>query len=247
MYHGLGDGGSLIETAPALFAWQMKWLCNNGVRVVPLSQLVRRLLAGSAPPDRTVAITFDDGLESVYTRAFPILSRYGLPSTVFLVADRCGKWNDWRGQPPMVPRLPLLTWAEVEEMDRAGIEFGAHGLGHLRLDTLPPSDFSHEVLASKTLLEDKLGHSVELFSYPYGQHSSAVRTIVQQAYAGACTAQPGLVTVESDPLALPRLDAHYVAHSWLFRQISRPFFPAYVRLRQVVRTAAYVVLRRPWR
>lgn len=246
MYHAIDQGRSAISISPATFERQMGWLYESGFQVVPLGQLVSSLRNGQALPEKSVAITFDDGLESVYTAAFPILERFGFPATVFLVAGYCGKSNGWPSQPTGVPRFPLMTWPQIRELERHGIDFGAHTFTHPRLDRVPPGELEHEVLASKAVIEDHLGHEASLFSYPYGRYNRASAELVSQAYAGACTTHLGMVTADSDPLALPRVDAYYVQQPQIFRLLSSPIFAMYLGIRRPVRSVASAVLHREW-
>lgn len=247
LYHAIDRRRSIISIPSSVFAWQMRWLHEEGFQVIPLRELVQRLRTRDLPPTRAVVITFDDGFSSVYTSAFPVLARYGFPATVFLVPGYCGGRNDWPGQPSTIPRQALLTWAQVAEMDRHGIEFGAHSLSHARLDHLTPEKIEREILDSKTSIEDHLGHAVELFAYPYGRHNDTVKAIVRRAYSGACSAHLGLVGPSSDPFALERVDVHYLAQPWVFRRLSTPLFSLYLGVRRPLRTVASLVLNRPWR
>lgn len=246
MYHSVDESRSVVSTPPALFEWQMGWLNEKGYRVLPLSRLVQCIRDGVPLPTRSVVISFDDGFESVYTTAFPILARYGFPATVFVVADYCADKNDWPGQPPTVPRLPLLNWTQICEMARHGIEIGAHSLSHPRLDQLPHARVSREILDSKAQIEERLGHPVNLFAYPYGRQNGQVRAIVRRVFEGACTARPDIVKQDSDLLALDRIDALYVAHPLIFRQLLSSWFPLYLGMRRLLRSAASFILRRQW-
>lgn len=245
-YHALDESRSIIALSPTVFTWQMRWLHQNGYQVIPLSRLVQHLRNGDPLPTRSIVITFDDGFETVYTRAFPVLARHGFPATVFLVTGYCGRQNDWPNQPLIVPRLSLLTWARIREMDRYGIEFGAHSITHPWLDRVAPDELEYEILFSKANIEEQVGHSIELFAYPYGRYNEAIRAIVSRAYAGACTTRLGMVGIESDPLALERIEALYVARPLIFRQLANPLFSFYVNLRRPLRALSSFILNRPW-
>jgi peptidoglycan/xylan/chitin deacetylase (PgdA/CDA1 family) len=253
LYHDLADEGSLISTPATLFAWQMQWLKDQHYPVVALSRVVDAVRQGEPLPPQAVVLTFDDGFESVYSRALPILSRYGFPATVFLISSyyeaqaHGSRQNDWPGQPPQVPLRPMLTWAQIRTMDGEGIAFGAHGRSHSRLDQLPRAGLAVELEESKACLEQGLGRSVELLAYPYGRYSARVRDAARNGYGGACAATPGTVTSRSDRYALPRIDAQYVAAPQVFRQLGQPWFPAYLAARRMMRTSASIVLRRAWR
>ena len=246
MYHNLDEEASPISLRPERFAWQMRCLHERGYRVVQLGEIVRRLRAGQPLSRKEVAITFDDGFESVYQLALPILSRYGFTATVFLVPPYCGKTNTWPDQPPGMPSYPLMSWAQIRELDRSEIEIGAHGLNHRRLDRLPHEEAKDEVLGSKARIEDRLGHTIRYFAYPYGRYNAGVQAIVRQAFRGAVAAHPGLAGNGNDPWALPRIDAYYVARSSLFRQMDNRFFGLYLGFRRSLRSIASWLLRRQW-
>lgn len=89
MYHGVlpdAEDHPLLSEAQvhaAAFDRQMAWLRRHA-RVLPLSEAVRRIRAGTALPPRATVITFDDGLGNHAAVALPILERYGLPATFFV-------------------------------------------------------------------------------------------------------------------------------------------------------------------
>lgn len=246
MYHALSGEPSAITIPPSTFEWQMGWLHERRYAVVPLSELVKLLRAGERPAGPTAAITFDDGLLSVYTTAFPVLARYRFPATIFIVSGYCGKSNDWPSEPSAAPRLTLLGWSQIREMDRYGFEFGAHTVTHPMLDRLTSDEVAYEVIASKGMIEDSLGHSIELFAYPYGRLNDAVKTIVRHTYLGACGTRLGLAQPGSDPWELARVEVQCLKGRLLFGGLSSPFLPFYLGGRRIVRAASSFVLRRPW-
>jgi peptidoglycan/xylan/chitin deacetylase (PgdA/CDA1 family) len=103
-----------------------------------------------------------------------------------------------------------------------------------------------EILDSKARIEDRLGHAVETFAYPYGRYNAAVKAVVRRAFTGASAAYPGLAGAGSDPWALPRIDAHYVARQQVFRRMGNRLFGPYLGLRRSSRTLASLLLRRQW-
>ena len=67
-------------------------------RVTSLEELVSRYRSGAPIPDYTIAVTIDDGFESNYTLAFPVLRELQIPATIFVATDfvdRCRPlWSD---------------------------------------------------------------------------------------------------------------------------------------------------------
>jgi peptidoglycan/xylan/chitin deacetylase (PgdA/CDA1 family) len=88
MYHGVTDEQTSIpdwcQVRVEDFRRQMEFLSRE-YRVLPLGEAVARLRNGLPLPDRTACLTFDDGYKNFYTHAWPILSQYELPSTVFVI------------------------------------------------------------------------------------------------------------------------------------------------------------------
>lgn len=230
-YHAIDDSDSVLSVSPSTFAEHMRILQSLRVRVVGLEQLM------DPPPsqrktDDLVAITFDDGFESVYRHAFPVLQRHGFPATVFLVTDYCGRSNAWPGQPPWVPEAPLLGWPAVREMAEHGIGFGSHSRTHPDLTRLRPPDVHDELIVSKKIIEDHTGQPVETLAYPYGAHDRRLRELARTHYAIACTADLGYVGPGADPAAIPRLDVYYLRRPAMFARLSSRRLRPYIALRQ---------------
>jgi peptidoglycan/xylan/chitin deacetylase (PgdA/CDA1 family) len=233
-YHSLDESGSVLSVSPRVFAAQMRTLHQLGARVVGLSEL-RQALAGARPPERLVALTFDDGFRNFYECGFPILQQYGFTATVFVVTDYCGKTNGWPGQPASVERRPLLEWRQIAEMSQAGIAFGCHTCTHPDLRRITEREAEEELDRSRRLLEDVLGRTIESFAYPYGFYNAAVRRLAQARFALACSAWLGFADARSDPLALERLDVYYLRRPLLFRRLFAPETDAYLQLRRGLR------------
>lgn len=234
-YHSLDDSGSVLSTPPRAFAEQMRILHELDASVVPLGT-IRDTLGGTIPSNPLVAITFDDGFRNVYEHGFPVLHRFGFPATVFLVTDYCGKTNDWPGQPHWVKPRPLLEWAEVREMSKAGITFGSHTRTHPDLRTLSPRQIEEELVASKRTIEDALDRSVDTFAYPCGTYNDTVKHLAQSHFSLSCSTALGFVKPGSDPFAFERLDMYYLRHPIGFRYLFSRGMGAYIHLRSCLRT-----------
>ena len=137
------------------FQAQMQALDEMGYTVITISTLVDVLLDGGELPEKPVVITFDDGHQSVYENALPIMSEYGFPGVFYIVANRIN------GSPDFV------TIPQIKEMIDAGWEIGSHSYSHADL-TLNHAIADKEIGQSKNDLESALSTSVETFAYPYG-------------------------------------------------------------------------------
>ncbi|MCD9033057.1 poly-beta-1,6-N-acetyl-D-glucosamine N-deacetylase PgaB [Luteimonas sp. Y-2-2-4F] len=111
------------------FAAHLDWLHGRGYRPVSLSQVLDASQGRGRLPDKAVLLTFDDGLRSVYTRAFPLLRAYGYPALVAVVTDwvdlPAGREVNYGPRP--FGREDFVTWAQLREMRESGlIEIASH-------------------------------------------------------------------------------------------------------------------------
>ncbi len=194
MYHRVDTGGgdSGLFVTPETFEQQMEFLKIHNYRVVPLADLVRDLKAGLRIPQKTVAITFDDGNGDNFKNAFPVLRKLNFPATIFMITGNIGR-EGW------------LTEEDLRILDQSGITIGSHTVNHAFL----PDVSSDEVLVretgeSKRRLEEILGHPVTIFSYPAGGFTErSKRVVIEQGYEGAVTTNHG--KGRHDPYALHRI------------------------------------------
>jgi peptidoglycan/xylan/chitin deacetylase (PgdA/CDA1 family) len=198
MYHSISSqpvAGNRLVVAVQSFERQMRFLSEHRYNCVTIAELVEMLAAKRKLPARTVAITFDDGYRNNFSLAYPILKKYKVPATVFLIVNEIG-------------RPDRLQWEEIREMRDSGyIAFGSHCLGPEPLVNLKTSsEREWEIFESKKILEEKLGISVPVFSYPEGRFTPEIKEMVRKAgYKGAVATNPGKSSANDDVYALKRL------------------------------------------
>ena len=233
-FHDLDERPSVISFSPPLFGLGMAELAEKGYRSLTLEQVADIVVRKEAFPERSFAVTFDDGYRSVYTEAFPVLQSYGIRATVFLtVGERASQKPDSRL--PSLAGRTMLAWNEIREMHRRGIDFGAHTLTHPDLTRLPPAQTKEEICEGKTVLEDMLGDRVSCFAYPLGRYNHEIRALVMNHFRCACSDALGLVDRRSDVFALERVDAYYLRRPRLFNIMATIWFPPYVWIRKIPR------------
>lgn len=166
MYHSISDDEEnthyyyRLKTSTKIFEEHMKFLNDNKYSVIGLQDILKYY---SSVQDMTkyVVITFDDGYDDFYTEAFPILQEHDFSATVFLPTDFIGnKKLRLKGK-------EHLDWSQVSELSDIGISFGSHTVTHPELSSLRNEDIEYELMQSKKTIEDKLGKSIDTFSYPY--------------------------------------------------------------------------------
>ena len=145
-------------------------------------------------PAKTIALTFDDGYIDFYYNAYPILRRYNLNATVFVITGFVGK-------------PAYLTWGQIKEMQGSGlIHFGAHTVHHYQLTALSDDSLRYELTESKKVLEEETGVPVNFMAYPYGVSDTRVIAMTRQAgYIGSAGTWAGKIQSEGTIYNMPRL------------------------------------------
>ena len=242
-YHSIDNSGSVVSTAPGTFRQQMRKLSAAGYRTATMDELTKCVRSDRWPSEKTVVLTFDDGFENFLTTAAPILAEHAYTATVYLVTDHCGRFNDWGGNPPELPRSRLLSWSQARELSSQGIEFGSHTATHPDLTALDADVAESEISRSKIAIEDAIGREVTSFAYPYGRNNGAVQRSVGKLYTSACSTNLGKVTRRSDLYRLERIDAYYLSNPASLDKLETQRMDAYLAVRQALRTVKSVVAR----
>jgi poly-beta-1,6-N-acetyl-D-glucosamine N-deacetylase len=209
-YHEISERTDSLEPGysvpPEEFAQEMAWLKSSGYHFVSMDDVLADARGRKALPDKAVLLTFDDGYQSVYRNAFPILQAYHAPAVVALV----GGWLedahgvvDFDGRP--IPRSELMSWAELREIMRSGlVEIASHthslhqGIIGNPEGNKQPAAVTRQWLAAQGRYEDeaaykrrittdlkrnsdliqaRLGKRPRIVVWPYGRYNIETRSI----------------------------------------------------------------------
>lgn len=203
MYHTVSHTKGFFVVSPEEFERQIQYL-QKRFAVVPLSRAFQH--ATGIPVSRdSVAITFDDGYRDFKTEVLPVLNRYQIPATVFVLGDtpdRAELGNDF----------PLLSASEITTLtEEPLVTIGSHALSHKKLTRLSETELNHELVESRRQLEERTKTLLEYLAYPKGSHNEKVMEAVAQAgYKGAVSVIERGVRGGDNVFALPRVqvDAH---------------------------------------
>lgn len=206
-YHSIDDSDSVISVSVATFDKHMRFLRDKGYITISLIEAINYIKRDAELPQEGIVITFDDGYQNNYKEAFPILQEYGYTATIFLTTGHSGKTNNWSSQHLSIPELSMLSWEEIREMSRHGIEFGAHTQNHVNLEEVSIDIARKEIIESKDDIQMRIDRPVELFSYPFGCFNKEVQDITRTAFRGAISNNPGKINYRSDIYALERINA----------------------------------------
>jgi peptidoglycan/xylan/chitin deacetylase (PgdA/CDA1 family) len=229
MFHSVDALESPLSFPPDLFRRGLAWLREQNFDSLTVTQASDCLIGKAPAPERPFAITFDDGYQSVFTVALPILKDLGYSATVYL--NSAGQSAQL---PPMEGR-PRLTWDEIGLLCENDFEIGAHSVTHADLTKLAGAALDAEIAGSREAIENRLGSAVTTFAYPYGYWNSSVRAVVSRCFRCACTADLNVADAASDVFALPRLEMHYFRTLRTFRLLASSRLPAYLSVRRIPR------------
>jgi peptidoglycan/xylan/chitin deacetylase (PgdA/CDA1 family) len=182
-----------LSVTPTAFAQQMDWLASHGYHTVTVADVRDYFSEGRPLPAKAVVLAFDDGYQDFYATALPILRAHGFTAVAYVV-------------PGFFGRRDYMTKAELRALDRDGVEVGSHTVDHVDLTRLDPASRQIELVASRSVLEQLLGHPVVDFCYPSGRFNPAVIAAVQKAgYQSATTELPGDTVAWSDRFTWERI------------------------------------------
>lgn len=210
MYHSIDEPLSAVEARycvrPSAFADQMAWLAHSSHNLVPLAAVVDAIRMARPLPENAVAVTFDDGFECFARNALPVLTKFGVPATLFAVAGLVGKTNDWMTAKGW-PERRLMGATELRAVQAAGIDIGCHGLRHMPMTGVSDAILTEETTLARQVLGETIGSEVSLFAYPHGAQGPREREAVAAAgFTAACSTLPGYNRCDTDRFALRRID-----------------------------------------
>lgn len=213
MYHALEDcnhpAGSLDagERVYVLqveqFRAQMEYLHLNGFRTVLLNELDR------LPPssEKVVMVTFDDGHESNFTLALPILAKFGFKAEFFVTTNWIGKER-------------YLKRSQIRELYDLGMGIGSHGATHSFLSDLEADLLGRELEVSRRALADVTGELPVAISCPGGRCSGLVEACCRSTgYRRVLLSRPQLFVPHRDTFLVPRIPVRRSTKHSQFRSL----------------------------
>ena len=200
-YHNLApqSKGRMILAAK-VFEEQMRYLKNQGYRVINLKEFVEFVSLKRQLPRRSVLLTFDDGYRSFLQYAVPVLKELGFTATLFIYTDYVGAGGN------------AFTWADLKKLQQEGFDVQAHSKSHgdmLRAAKEPANEYEKrleaELAQPRALFQKNLGFAPEILAYPYGRQDDAVvRRTKERGYTAAFTVRRQASPSFVDPYRIHR-------------------------------------------
>lgn len=249
MYHHVSPIAGLVTVTPDVFEAQMAYVAQSGYRALTPDQFVDFLTGRSDVPRKSVLITFDDGYLDNYVYAYPILKRFGLRATIFIVTG-------WLGDGPTRPRIDtiansdrpphtpghrdcknaiargeadsvMMRWSEIEAMEASGtVECHSHTHSHVRWDrTIPERTqrlerLTEDLHQSKEQLRIRLGRASRHLCWPQGYFDADYQSIASgMGFEAQYTTRKGVNRQGTDPSSIFRLVAKARSGYWFANRL----------------------------
>jgi len=158
LYHhvGIPQSESPYYISPFEFERQMFLLHEWGYQTISVELLVRAIKEGAELPPKPIILTFDDGGETVFTTALPILQKYGFTGSAYIVYNYVGI-------------SAHMNADQIRALYAAGWEIGSHSISHVDL-TERTNRQRDEIVDSRSKLQSLLGVPILTFAYPFGAY-----------------------------------------------------------------------------
>lgn len=177
-----------------VFSRQMAILCEGGFRVLSLDDWISGKIPSGDCGRPAVIVTFDDGYESDWTLAAPVLSRYSIPATFFVSTGYLGSSG-------------MMTEDQLSSLSSHPLfSVGSHGETHRFLTALSEDACRLELVRSMARIRSITGRETIDLSAPGGRISRAVSVLAREnGFRAILTSRPGILKTSDDLLSIPRL------------------------------------------
>lgn len=217
IYHRVGNTSSFEMDIPIpIFSKQMEHLAETNC-VIPYDDAVTCLLSGTAIDRDLFVITFDDGFEDFYHKAFPVLRDLGLPAILFVTTGFVDERVPYPLQASSREKAAPVSWDMINEMRASGfVAIGAHTHTHRELTREPAETIRKELSLSNELFRDRIGFVPRHFAYPRALWSEQAESVIRELYDSAVVGGGKKAFPDRfNPLRIPRVPVRR-SDGWIF-------------------------------
>jgi len=205
-----------LNITPYTLDQQIQTLVHAGYTCMTNAEL-DDVLDGIKPlPQNPILLTFDDGYRDFATDAYPILKKYQVKATAYIV-------------PGFLDRPNYMLRSQLEEIATDGlVELANHTIDHLGLARQSLKTVTDEVFRSKVMLEEEIHKPVVDFAYPYGSFDDqAIQVVKDAGFRSAVSTLPGAEQGQTNRYFLFRLRPGYRTGQTLLNWLQQTTFSAY--------------------
>jgi peptidoglycan/xylan/chitin deacetylase (PgdA/CDA1 family) len=180
---------------PVQFRQHIEYLSQAGYNTVSLYEMDEALMNGAELPPNPVILSFDDGYAEHYNYVFPLLRNFGMTGTFFVITQFADN---------NAPNY--LTWAQIEEMQEAGMSMEAHTKNHVDLRNRDFDYLVFEIAGSIESIEAHTDSESRMFAYPVGRYDNNTLAVMASTdVLRAVTTQLGAWQTSENRLEVPRM------------------------------------------
>ena len=229
MYHNLAQEGSGSDTISVQrFEEHLAALQDAGYTTITFQDLLAYVEQGTELPEKPVLLTFDDGYESNYTLAYPLLQQYQMKATIFVIGVSMGKDTYKDTGQAMIPHFTQEQAAEMEASGLVAIESHGYDMHEvqgrdpepIRVGILPREDESEWDYAAFLredcqAMTDLLGTTPGVLAYPYGYASELSEVVLHEMgiYATVTIEEKVNTIVKGLPQSLRQMGRFYMTEA----------------------------------
>jgi len=180
VHHLISDNPHLLGMPTEVFFRQIEFLQRH-YHVVSLSQAIELLKSGVVP-EPTVALSFDDGYQENFLTLRSVTQATGVPVSLFVCTNIIEAQAEFphdqaRGQ----HNFAALSWEQVLQLSRSGIEIGSHTRSHFDCGSHDTETLQQELVGAKADLQRRLDQRIRFFGFPFGKPENMSDEAVQMA------------------------------------------------------------------
>ncbi|MFR3468284.1 MAG: polysaccharide deacetylase family protein [Oscillospiraceae bacterium] len=229
MYHNLAQEGSGNDTISVQrLEEHLAALQDAGYTTITFQDLLAYVEQGTELPEKPVLLTFDDGYESNYTLAYPLLQQYQMKATIFVIGVSMGKDTYKDTGQAMIPHFTQEQAAEMEASGLVAIESHGYDMHEvqgrdpepIRVGILPREDESEWDYAAFLqedcqAMTDLLGKTPGVLAYPYGYASELSEVVLHEMgiYATVTIEEKINTIVKGLPQSLRQMGRFYMTEA----------------------------------
>ena len=191
MYHAVSDdlwGIDELFVSPSNMEEQLKYLVDNGYDAIWFEDL-----AHLEDYEKPVILTFDDGYDDNYVELLPLLEKYQVKATVFVIGNA----------PGVIPHK--MTPEQVREMSDSGlVSIQSHGYTHDDMDAMDEATTDYELSESQKALTRITGKVPYVLCYPSGKYNDYTLSLIGNYYNFGIKMVGGLYNTSDDPYLVNR-------------------------------------------
>lgn len=200
MYHhiqpmdiAVTEGHGQLTVDSNTFDAHMAYLISLGYTMVSTSEIANAVLSHKQLPEKSIAITVDDGYKDNYDYAYQTAKKYNIKMGFMIPTGLIGNPG-------------YMTWDDLRDMSQNPlVTIYNHTWSHASMGVADRTTIENEIMTAQKQLEENLGINNPIFVYPYGTYSPlAIEVLKEKGFTAAVTTIQGTLQCKSTIMEMQR-------------------------------------------